>query len=223
MRAISVLTLLLLAACSGPTGAEVAPPCGLGGEAVLPITRLGLFVSVDATLDRAPARLVIDTGSQPTVLSAAAARRAGVALDPQRMLRATGIGGSASYPTARVGRLMLGNVAFNSPVVTILPQVPLADGNVGMDVLGDLDIDINLWAGRVSLYRGRLCPGQRPPWAAGATELRTEAHLAPLAPPTSRPRQLLLVMSLDGVPARAMFDSGAGRTSCRARSPPGWA
>jgi hypothetical protein len=141
-----------------------------------------------------------------------AARRAGVALDPRRTVRATGIGGTASYPTARIGRLMLGDVPFDSAEVTIIPEVPVADGNVGMDVLGDHDIDIDLWAGRISLYRGQLCPGNRPPWAAGATELRTEAHLPPLAPPSSRPRQLLLLMSLDGVPALALLDSGAGRT-----------
>ena len=212
MRPLALLAFLLLAAFAEATGAEVPGACGLVGHTALPTTRVGLFVAVDSTLDGVPARLVVDTGSQPTVLSAAAARRAGVALDLQRVVRATGIGGTATYPTARIGRLLLGTIPVEPAVVTVLPAVPVADGNVGMDILGGGDLDIDLPEGRITLHRGRLCPGAGPPWAAGATELRTEARLSPLLPPNARPRQLMLVMSLDGMPALAMLDSGAGRT-----------
>lgn len=211
MRPLAILTLLLLAACAEATGAEVPGRCGVVGQTMLPTTRLGVFASVDSMVDGAPARLVVDTGAGNTVLSAAAVRRAGAALDVRRVVRATGIGGTATYPTARITRLLLGNIPVEPAVVTVMPAVPVGDGNVGMDILGDVDLDIDLPAGRIILNRGRLCPGAGPPWAAGATELRTEARVSPLLP-SARPRQLMLAMTLDGVPALAVIDSGAGRS-----------
>ena len=93
-----------------------------------------------------------------------------------------------------------------------MPAVPVADGNVGMDILGDVDLDIDMPAGRITLYRGRLCPGAGPPWDAQATELHTAARLPQLQPRLARPRQLLLLMELDGVPALALLDTGSGRS-----------
>ena len=212
MRCLVALALLLLAACAEATGAEAPGACGLVGQSVLPISRVGPFVSVDSRVDGTPARLMVDSGAQATVLSAAAARRAGAVLDLHRVVRATGIGGTATYPTARIGRLLLGNIPVEPAVVAVMPTVPVVDGNIGMDILGDVDLDFNLPAGRITLHRGWLCPGTGPPWATGATELRTQARQSRLLPPTARPLQLLLVMALDGVPALAMVDSGAGRT-----------
>ena len=146
------------------------------------------------------------------MLSVAAAQRGGVALDMQRTVRSTGIGGTATYPTGRIGRLLLGTIPVEPAVVTIMPSVPLADGNVGMDILSDVDLDIDMPAGRLTLYRGRLCPGAAPPWDVPATELRTEARMPRQAPATARPLQLLLMMELDGMPARALLDTGAGHT-----------
>jgi hypothetical protein len=133
-----------------------------------------------------------------------------VALDPRMTVRATGIGGTATYATGRVGRLLLGDIPVTPAMVTIMPKVPLADGNIGMDILGDVDLDIDFPAGRITLYRGLLCPGTPLPWNTPATELHTEALMPPGLPATARPRQLLLAMELNGKPALAMLDTGAG-------------
>lgn len=217
MRPLAVFALVLLAACAEATGAEAPGACGLVAATVLPITRLGPFAAVDSMADGAPVRLLVDTGAGSTVLSLAAVHRAGAALDVRRVVRATGIGGTATYATARIGRLLLGAIPVEPAVVTVMPTVPLGDGNLGMDILGDVDLDIDLPEGRINLHRGRLCPGARPPWAAGATELRTEARMSPHMPATARPRQLLAMITLDGKPALAQIDSGAG-TSLVARS-----
>ncbi len=212
MRPIIILALLFLAGC-----ADVPPPapvaCGFAGSSTLPLAQVGPFAAVDATVDGMPSRLVVDTGAGNTVLSAAAARRAGVSPDLQRLVRTTGIGGAATYPTGRIGRLKLGDFPVEPAVVLIMPAVPVADGNLGMDILGDADLDIDMPDGRVTLHYGRLCPRASPPWNVPATELRTAARLTPLPQPAgARPRQLLLLMELDGVPALALLDTGSGRS-----------
>jgi predicted aspartyl protease len=213
MRFLPGLVLLLLVGCADSTAAGPPAACGPVGRSVLPITHAGPFAAVASMIDGTPATLLIDTGAEPTVLSAAAARRAGVVADPHLTVRATGIGGTATYATGRVGRMLLGDVPVASAIVTIMPKVPLADGNLGMDILGDVDLDIDLPARRITLYRGLLCPGAMPPWdARGTDELRTEARLSRSLPATARPRRLLLAMELDGRPAMAMLDTGAGHS-----------
>ena len=207
MRKLVVLLPLLLAACADP-GAR----CGFAGQGTLPIAPLGSFAAVPATVNAEPVRLVVDTGAGHTVLSSDAARRGGVAPDLQHTIRATGIGGTATYATGRIDSLRLGDIPVEPAVVTVMESVPLADGNLGMDILGDVDLDIDLPAGRIALHRGLLCPGAAPPWGVPATELRTVAVLPRALPATARPRLLLVGIELDGQPALALLDTGAGRS-----------
>jgi predicted aspartyl protease len=208
---LSLALLLLLAACAG---LPAAPPaaCGFVGQTPLPFAPIGPFAAVPSSADGTPIRLVVDTGAAETVLSAGAAERARVALDTRHIVRATGIGGTASYAVGHVGLLQLGAIPVTPAVVTIMPTVPVADGNLGMDILGDVDLDLDFPARRITLYRGRLCPGATPPWNAAAVELATTALMPRTATPGVRPRQLLLAMELDGTPALAMLDTGAARS-----------
>ena len=210
MRLLALL--LLLAACADPSEATAPAACGFVGRSTLPIAQAGPFATVPSSIDGTPASLVVDTGAAQTVLSAAAARRALVALDVQHTMRATGIGGAATYATGHVGRLELGSIPVDAAVVMIMPTVPVADGNIGMDILGDVDLDLDFPGRRITLYRGLLCPGAPPPWDARTVELPTRALLSRSLPATARPRMLLMAMQLNGVPALAMLDTGAAHT-----------
>jgi predicted aspartyl protease len=210
MRLLPVL--LLLAACADVSGARSRPACGFVGQSTLPISLAGPFATVASSIDGTPATLVVDTGAARTVLSADAARRAKVALDLRSTVRATGIGGTATYATGRIGRLQLGSIPVEPAVVMVMPSVPVADGNIGMDILGDVDLDLDFGAGHITLYRGQLCPTAMPPWDTPTTELPTTALMPRPLPATARPRLLLLAMQLDGVPALALLDTGAGYT-----------
>ncbi|CAH2604912.1 conserved exported protein of unknown function [Rhodovastum atsumiense] len=202
------LLLSLLSACAGPP----REGCGLTASRELPLSPLGPFRGVPSTINGVPALLVVDTGAGHTVISDGTARRAGVVPDLQRLVRSTGIGGTSVFPTGQVERMSLGGVPVLRPVVTIMPGVPIADGNLGMDILGDADLDIDMPAGRLTLHHGRLCPDEAPPWTARATELETVAQEPRAASPAARPRLLLAVMELDGRQALAMLDTGAGRS-----------
>ncbi len=206
MRLLPALVVLLLSACA----AAKPPACGFVAHSVLPIGRAGPFAAVASRIDGAPAKLVVDTGAGQTVISLAAAHRARLSLNTRATVRATGIGGTGLYATGRVDKLMLGDIPVRPAMVAVMPMVPLADGNLGMDILGDVDLDIDFPAGTITLYRGTLCPGAALPWNTQAAELRVEALMTPGMPATARPRQLLLAMELNGHPAMAMLDTGAG-------------
>jgi predicted aspartyl protease len=209
------LVLLALAGCVDATGADevaAAGVCGFTGRSTLPILRLGPFAAVPSAINGGPALLVVDTGASHTVLSMEVAQRNGVAVDTVHAVRSTGIGGTATFPIGRVDRMKLGGIPVAQAMVTLIPAVPLADGNVGMDILGDIDLDIDMPDGRITLHRGRLCPGRGPPWGVGAAEVATVARMAQNPSPGARPRMLLVRMTLDGIPALALLDTGAGRT-----------
>ena len=148
MRLLALLLLIALAACADPPATP--PRCGFVGRSALPIAEAGPFATVASSLDGSPASLVIDTGASQSVVSAAAAERARVAPDVRHTVRATGIGGAATYATGRVGRLELGTIPVDAAIVMIMPTVPLADGDIGMDILGDVDLDID--------FRGAASP-----------------------------------------------------------------
>jgi predicted aspartyl protease len=211
------IVLLGLAGCTNATGADraasaAAAGCGFTGQSTLPILRIGPFAAVPSTINGGPSLLVVDTGASHTVLSMDVAERNGVTVDPQHVVRSTGIGGTATFPLGRIDRMMLGGIPVAQPMVTLIPTVPLADGNVGMDILGDIDLDIDMPDGRITMHRGRLCPGRGPPWGVAAVEVATVARMPQNPAPAARPRMLLVRMTLDGVPALALLDTGAGRT-----------
>jgi predicted aspartyl protease len=191
------------------TGEAPPPPCGLTARTNLPVQPAGPFAAVPSVVNEAPALLVVDTGAGNSVLSEAAAARSGVATDLRRMVRIAGIGGSDTFPTGRVDNLLLGGLPVRSAVMTVMPAVPLLDGNIGMDILGDVELDIDLAEHQVTLYRGRLCPGALPPWDRPAAELVTHVTMPRLLPDTARPRFMVVEMELNGTTALAMLDTGS--------------
>jgi predicted aspartyl protease len=208
MRLFPTLLVLLLAACAGLTG-EAPPSCGPAAGFNLPVQPSGPFIAVPATINGRPKLFVVDTGAGTTILSEAAAGDSGVATDPRRVLRAQGIAGPADYATANVDHLVIGGVPVDPASLTVMPQVPVADGNLGMDILGDVDLDIDMADHRITLHRGQLCPRALPPWDRPATELVTRAEMSRLLPATARPRLVLVEIAVNGVTARALIDTGS--------------
>jgi predicted aspartyl protease len=206
MRPFSLLVFLLLAACADAGAAN----CGFVGRSTLPISHARQFPTVPATIDGLPTTLVVDTGAMQTVVSTATAERAHVVPDPRLTAVVTGIGGTASYRVGNARLMKLGDIPVSPATVTIMPQVPLADGNLGMDILGDVDLDIDLPNSAITLYRGLLCPGAKPPWGVAATELATDAVMSRRLPASARPRRLRVAIELDGKPALAVLDTGSG-------------
>lgn len=195
-----VLVLPVLAGCAGE-GASCQPePVG-----DLPV---GLVASVPVLLARIngmPALLVLDTGSDATVLTRAAAARLGVS--EQGKVRAfLGAGGPAPFGEAVLDRASLGPVALDGRRVLLTEGLaPPLDGVVGIDTLVGFELDLDVPHGRLSLYRARPCATARPPDAS------VEWVALPVA---QRPLSghLMAPALLDGQPLAGLLDTGASRS-----------
>ncbi len=75
-----------------------------------------------------------------------------------------------------------------------------ADGLLGADILLAFDMDIDVPAGKLTLYRSRMCPNASPPWQEPWVEITGVR---------ARKDRLLLPFDLDNVPGMAILDTGA--------------
>ena len=203
MKALALLLTLLLSACTGG-GAQV---CALEPAGVLPVRLIdNVPVTIVGINDRA-AFLILDIGSDLTLLSRAAALRLGVRFDNRSAIGLNGAGGQASASPA-----VLREVQFGTAVLPTVQAVvgrglrPPFDGVLGNNVLAGFELDLDAPKGTVALYRARppACAGAPPPWTVPFIRLPTEQD---------RNGDLFVRAALNGRPIRALLDTGASRST----------
>jgi predicted aspartyl protease len=167
---------------------------------------------VPAEINGHPLRLLVDTGSERTTLTEAAAARLGLPHSFQYVTRTFGVAGMSANWDLAVPGIDLGGQHFPLERVAVgsfaLDRFsgPPVDGLLGADILMAFDMDIDLPAHRLTLYRVRRCPGTRPPWPQPAMEITG----------LGRSRDLMLVpVDLDGEPGTAILDTGAQLNAVR--------
>jgi predicted aspartyl protease len=210
-RALVVFLLMLgVAGCaSDPYGPNAAGICPLIQIADMPLTIQRDVIFVDGTIDNQPVRLLVDSGAERTLLTEDAVRRLQLPRDHQHATRTIGIGGpSTGFEALLPHGLVLGGTDLPVDRVTVGPfniANTRADGLLGADILLAFDVDLNLPAHRLTMYRARReCPNAEPPWRA--------QYLAISGITTQRDR-LLLPFVLDGVNGVAILDTGAQLSS----------
>jgi predicted aspartyl protease len=161
---------------------------------------------VPARINGRRLRLLVDTGSERTTLTAAAAARLGLPYTVQYVTRTFGVAGMSASRDLAVPGIDLGGVHFPVDRVAVghfaLDRFsgPRIDGLLGADILLAFDMDIDLPAHQLTLYRVRRCPNARPPWRQPAMEITG----------LGRSRDLMLVpVYLDGHLGTAILDTGA--------------
>jgi predicted aspartyl protease len=167
---------------------------------------------VPAEINGHPLRLLVDTGSERTTLTEAAAARLGLPHSSQYVTRTFGVAGmSANWDLAVPGidiggrHFPLERIAVGSFALDRFSGPPI-DGLLGADILLAFDMDIDLPAHRLTLYRVRRCPDAQPPWQQPAMEITG----------LGRSRDLMLVpVDLDGQPGTAILDTGAQLNAVR--------
>jgi predicted aspartyl protease len=213
-RALATLAIVALGGCatSEPAAKDAASACQLMRLAEMPVKIHGSMLFVQATIQGAPATLLVDTGAERTLLTEAAVARLGLPRDYQRATQTYGIGGTAAAWDAKLpDGLTLGGKRFPMTSVTVgnfsmmLIDGHAADGLLGADILLASDIDLDLPNRRLTLYRTRhACPEAEPPW------IEASIGVAGIA---TRDNRLLVPFQLDGVEGIGVFDTGAQLTS----------
>lgn len=136
-------------------GVAQAQPCSLAPATVIPLSlsRDHTKLLVPAAVDGKALLLVVDTGSQMTMLSAAA-------LPDISQLHAhgmaSGVGGRAAVQSGEVRGMQLGSLHGGVTAAVTDQQFRLGgqpvDGLLGMSVLGAYDVDFNLAGGQLRLF-----------------------------------------------------------------------
>lgn len=201
-RLAALLILLLVSGCAGVG----AGSCVLERWAEEPVDPRAGAILVAARVNRQPVRLVLDTGAQATILTLTAADRLSVGRDfaHGHVMQAaagktlTGVSEPLEFNFAGVGSkdMRVGVARFDLPAIDGAPP----DGLLGGDFLSAIDVDFNLPAGRVGLYRARPCAGVKPPWDGPYSSV-------PLL--QSAPSRLILPVTLNRQLMAAVLDSGA--------------
>lgn len=203
MRAILVPLLLLfaLAACA----ADPALDCRLDKVAELPVQRMNNVPVLTVEINGKPASLILDTGSDATVLTRVAARRLGVA-EGGAVRTIGGAGGKAQVAVARIDTLALGPVLLSGAraLLADAPAPPI-DGLLGIDVMVDYELELDVPQGRVTLYRARSCITAQPNWTGPIIRLPVQQKAGS--------GHLFVPVEADGEKLRGMLDSGASRST----------
>lgn len=197
-----VLVMILL-------GSQAHAACEVRERARVPLHVINGAVLVEVMVNDRPARMILDTGAQRSVVSKDSVRALDLALDEWVATTLRGVGGLERHRNALPRSLSLGGVALERRTttrdtsLTVGTLAPGLDGLLGRDFLSLFDLDLDLPGSVVTLYAVSGCTTGFLPWSRPYVAL-----------PVTNPAETALVVgvSLDGVPLRALLDTGAGTT-----------
>jgi hypothetical protein len=193
----------------------VSAACEVRQLAVVPLEIAGTVVLTPVMVNGIPGTFILDTGAAQTVVTPDAVSHFGLALDEWTASTMRGVGGIERRRNADPRSVELGGVALHRRSLArdmTLRVVTLArsavggrqvDGLLGRDFLSAFDLDLDFPRRSLTLYDVHDCAGKFLPW--------TETYLSvPVTNPTES--ALVVPVELDGIPLRALLDSGASRT-----------
>ncbi|HEY6431574.1 MAG TPA: retropepsin-like aspartic protease [Acetobacteraceae bacterium] len=208
---LGLLGCLLLTGCQATNNYLFGVgDCKLEQLGQTPVQTRQNLVLVTAQVNGQPVRLVVDTGSERTLLNVSTATRLSLNRDFDNATRSWGVGGQTARFDASLNsfvlaglRLPLRHVAVGDLAVTPLGDV---DGVLGTDVLRWFAVDLDAPGGQMTLYRAEPCWIAAPPWPGPAIQL---AGVVVNRHSLDFPRRILLPIELDGVAATALLDTGS--------------
>jgi predicted aspartyl protease len=199
---------LALAGCQAE---NASAPCSLSFATDLPLTFRHAAVLTPTLLDGQPTSMMLDTGSQFTVVSKGTADRMNLDIFALRG-EMSGIGGSRgayafSAETFQLGRLQGKSLPLMVSELALSPGGQPVDGLLGSDFLASYDVDLDFPAARARLFKPN---GHCPVPPVVLDEPLYQAKLVRSEHPLDE-RPFVWVQTL-GKPLLAAVDSGAAHT-----------
>ena len=188
------------------------PPAVSGSCRLLPAAVMALLPFdagkpvVQVAVDGRLLHLQVDTGAETSVLTPPGAAALGISPGPARM-RVAGLGGAAGYGSVSVPRIDFAGQVLRQMTLPVmrLEGADGLDGLIGADLLAPYEVEIDLPARRITLFRAYGCTHPAPRWRAEAALWMPGAALP------------ILTGWLDGRPLRVLLDTGANVSSVDAR------
>jgi clan AA aspartic protease (TIGR02281 family) len=186
----SILFGFALAAPSAAFADSVKPESDRFGRMVMPVTING----------QGPFRLIVDTGATSTTITPDLAKRLGIAPLKDRVAVLAGIQGEMRAPLVQLKSVAFGDVKRKDVRAALIAGDVLAgtDGILGMDGLDDHRIVLNFERNTIS-----IAPSSGAPAKDGFVAIKGQMKFGYL---------LNIEANADGIPVRALVDTGAERT-----------
>jgi predicted aspartyl protease len=193
--------------------------CHVDRATTVPLTIEGSRLFVPMSINETPGQFLLDTGSEDTLLSADyAARahvgmstysgpRAGIFTDPGRRVYIGSSNTSLPVNQAHARHIDFGTISFQDWQFSVIPPEAagtgfvLRDGNLGMDFLHYFDTEIDLQAGKLTIWRVTGCSEIHPVWQGDydALPLKHTGH-----------QHFTVPAFVDNAELELDFDTGAG-------------
>jgi hypothetical protein len=204
-----ILLLVSLLLVPGIAGAA----CMVNATATIPLDVANNAIILPVQVNGLAASFILDTGAQRSVVTGEAVQRLGIARDQWVGTTMSGVGGIDRRANADPRSFSLGGVKLvrhtlshdTSLTVAVIPRTRVGDhvidGLLGRDYLSVFDLDLDVPGRRLTLYQVQGCTGRFLPWSGGYTAI-------PVAVPAEQ--AIMVGVTLDGTPLRALLDSGSG-------------
>ena len=211
-RALPAVLFLGMTLCA--TTIQAAPTCELARAVVLPLRDDGGYLSVPVTVNGQDASMIVDTGSEGSLMTPQGVSALHLPADPEHRTMMQGPnGGPRLVPNIRIQDLRLGtrsagelSLGMGTMAVGILPGSPMIRppvyGLLGADVLAVYDLEFDVPHQRLTLWTVRLNSSvchQPPAWSGYWTTIPVQRQSG----------RLMVAFTLDGVKGTALLDSGA--------------
>ncbi len=173
-----------------------------------PVRRVRNRLVVDGVINGRKIGVLLDTGSERTVILRSQAVRLGLSPEPLWGAFGEGVGGTTTIERVTVREMMIGDATRKQWSLPVVVEHQGDDGTaviLGEDFFGLAEVEFDLAHDAVRLYRAKGC-GSAPLayWAAGgATEVEIDTGYY-------RHPQIQLTVEINGQPVKAKLDSGAG-------------
>ncbi|HKU63998.1 MAG TPA: aspartyl protease family protein [Rhizomicrobium sp.] len=206
MHRAAIALLLVWLAPSTAIAAETAS-CSLKLVNSIPITMAagGARPLVAVTINGTQKQFLLDTGGYATQISATAAEELKLPVT-ESYVKMLDLYGNASTQAVRVDTFVLGRLGdrnIRMPILTFAENA-LYSGLLAADYMGKYDIELDFAGGKMNYFSPDHCPGNVVYWPAAAIAV------VPMRFPD---HHLILDVSLDGHPFRAIVDTGAPGTT----------
>jgi len=210
----SVLAGVLLVVCGCAQQKEALPtePCQILFKAKVPITLHERKIIVQGNLNGQPVRMMLDTGSEISVIEPNTAESLGGVYNRERLFQFGGVNGrlDAQHPyklkTIQIGPLHWFDFEIAVARVARAEKQNAPDavaGIIGNDLLKWYDVELDFQRGEMTFYQTPKCKGDFVPWEKPYEVMRS---------PLNRRKFFIVPVELNGRTLRALVDTGAGNT-----------
>ena len=192
-------------AFAGAASAETK--CVLQQIGELPITADSGELTVEASIDGKPVRMIVDTGSVATSIFHSTAQTLGLRLKPIAGVTFYGAGGGDKLNEVGVKELKVGNLIARNMDLAVVGRRNLsnAGGLLGAGFLFQADLEIDVPDGKLRFFRSAGCVGDQVVYWGKAYAVTPNISPNP-------DLDIQISVKLGDAPIRAMLDSGASTT-----------